>query len=190
MNTEGGRFGESREDIPAAGKTGHNVFFRPERNPMIYFAYDITMDEREMKREDNAPGAILAGNGWLANRRLVFYGGNGTIPVASPRYGERVYGVLYFVSDPVEIERVKRLRLPLPRRVTRVRTLPHNRIVFAFTFEAAPGIELIEGPVTPEYRAVLLEIARARGFPPEYIEHVESIPLLEHIPNPHITHGE
>lgn len=158
--------------------------------PMIYFTYDITMDEREMHRNDLAPGAILAGNGWLANRRLAFPGETGTSPVAMPSYGDRVYGVLYFISDPLEIERIKRARLPIPRRIIRVRTLPFNRIVFAFTFEAEPEVHLFEGGASREYRDRLADIARSRQFPPEYIEHIQSIPLLDEAPQSTIQRGE
>lgn len=157
---------------------------------MIYFTYDLTMDEREMRRKEIAPGAILAGSGWLANRRMVFFDESGTNPIAVPSYGDRLYGVLYFISDPQEIERVKRLRLPIPRRITRVRTLPFNRIVFAFTFEADPGIQLYEGPASREYLDRLLAVARSRHFPPEYIEHLESFPVMEGNPKPMVPLGE
>jgi hypothetical protein len=143
---------------------------------MIYFAYDIAMDERELRRPGVAPGAVAAGSGWLANRRLVFSGEGGRTPVAVPSYGNRVYGVLYFVSAPEEIETLKTLRSPLPRRVTRVRTLPHNRIVFAFTFEVSPGALVPEGPADPVYRDRMIETARRFEFPEDYIAYLASIP--------------
>jgi hypothetical protein len=146
---------------------------------MIYFAYDITMDEREMHRPNLAPGAVIGGSGWLAHRRLVFSGEGGKNPVAVPSYGDRVYGVLYFVSDPGEIEVLKTVRLPLPRRVTRVRTIPHSRIVFAVTFEAAPGRPVPEGPALPAYRDRMIEIARNFEFPEEYISRIASFPAPE-----------
>ena len=143
---------------------------------MIYFAYDIAMDERELHRSGIAPGAVVAGSGWLANRRLVFSGEGGRTPVAVPSYGDRVFGVLYFVSVPAEIEALKTLRSPLPRRVTRVRTLPHNRIVFAVTFEAAPDTLVPEGPAKPAYRDRMIEAARRFEFPEDYIARLASIP--------------
>lgn len=143
---------------------------------MIYFSYDITMDEREMRRPGHAPGAVAAGSGWLANRRLVFSGEGGRTPVAVPSYGDRVYGVLYFVADPEETEALKTIRSPLPRRVTRVRTLPHNRIVFAVTFEAAPDTLVPEGPADPAYRDRMIEAARRFEFPADYVSHLVSLP--------------
>lgn len=156
---------------------------------MIYFAYDAAMDEREMMREDIAPGAILAGNGWLANRRLIFFDESGVNPIATPSFGDRLYGVLYFISDPREIERVKRLRWPISRRITRVRTIPYNRIVFAFTFEAEPEVRLYEGPASREYPDRLLDIARIRRFPEEYIEYLQSLPVLNESPHSAIQPG-
>ncbi len=147
---------------------------------MIYFSYDITMDEGEITKPEIAPGAVLAGNGYLINRRLMFAGESGKNPVAAPSYNDRVFGALYFVSNPAEIEALKRLRLPLPRRVTRVRTLPHHRIVFAVTFEAQPEADLHEGKADHEYRDRLVEIARTRGFPREYIEFLELLPVQEY----------
>jgi hypothetical protein len=151
----------------------------PEGLTMIYFTYDITMEEREIKKPGIAPGAILAGNGYLLNRRLVFSGESGKNPVAAPSYGDRVYGVLYFISDPAEIEALKLLRSPLPRRVTRVRTLPHHRIIFAVTFEAEPDAPLFEGMADREYRDQLVAIARARQFPHEYIDFLELFPTYD-----------
>lgn len=146
---------------------------------MIYFTYDITMEEREIKKPGIAPGAILAGNGYLLNRRLVFSGESGKNPVAVPSYGDRVYGVLYFISDPDEIDALKRFRSPLPRRVTRVRTLPHHRIIFAVTFEAEPDVQLFEGLADREYHDRMVEIARARQFPHEYIDFLEMFPVQD-----------
>lgn len=155
---------------------------------MIYFAYDLTMDERVIHQPDIAPGAILAGNGYLLNRRLVFSGESGTVPVAVPSYGDRVYGVLYFVSNPAEIDALRQLRFPLPRRVTRVRTLPHHRIVFAVTFEAEPDVRLYEGEADREYRDRMVGIARTRDFPREYIEFLETFPA--HLEPSAVLHGE
>lgn len=146
---------------------------------MIYFTYDHTMDEREMRRDATVPGAVLAADGWLANRKLIFFDETGVNPVAIPSYGDRVYGVLYFISDPSEIERVKRLREPISSRITRVRTLPFNRIVFAFTFEAEPGVRLYEGPAEKACLDRLLDIARSRRFPKEYIEYLQSLPCFD-----------
>ena len=149
---------------------------------MIYFAYDITMDEHELRRPGLAPGAVIAGSGWLAHRKLVFSGEGGKCPVAVPSYGDRVFGVLSFISAPEEIAALMTARAPLPRRVTRVRTLPHNRIVFAVTFEAAPGMLIPEGPALPAYRDRMIEIARRYGFPEEYISRIASIPSPEGFP--------
>jgi hypothetical protein len=142
---------------------------------LIYFAYDIDMDERELHRHGRAPGAVAAGSGWLANRRLVFSGEGGRCPVAVPSYGDRVYGVLYFAAAPEEIEALKTLRSPLSRRVTRVRTLPHNHIVFAVTFEAPPGMFVPEGPADQVYRDRMIEAAQRFEFPEEYISYLASI---------------
>ncbi len=156
---------------------GSRIPWDARTNLMIYFAYDITMDEEEIHKEDIAPGAVLAGNGYLLNRRLVFAGESGTNPVAVPSYGDRVYGVLYFVSNPDEIGALKRFRYPLPRRITRVRTLPHHRIVFAVTFEADPEAELYEDMARRDYLDRLTAIAKAREFPEDYIEFLENFPV-------------
>jgi hypothetical protein len=143
---------------------------------MIYFAYDIAMDERELKRPGLAPCAIVAGTGWLANRKLVFSGEGGRMPVAMPSYGDKVYGVLFFITDPGEIARIAALRSPLPRRVTRVRTLPSNRIVFAVTFEPSPDKAVFEGPADPGYLNSMVETARRYEFPDSYVTHLLSLP--------------
>jgi len=137
------------------------------------------MDEREIKKPGIAPEAILAGNGFLFNRRLVFAGESGICPVAVPSYGDRVYGALYFISNPVEVKALKSLRHPLPCRVTRVRSLPYHRIVFAVTFEAAPDVQLYEGPAAREYRDRMAMIARERDLPREYISFLEMFPTMD-----------
>ncbi len=141
---------------------------------MIYFAYDISMDENELHR--HAPGAVVAGTGWLLNRRLVFAGEGGRRPLAVPSYGDRVYGVLSFAAEPSDEAALLGQRAPLPRRVTRVRALPRNRIVFAVTYEAEPGMMVPKGPADPFYRDRMLEIARRLEFPDEYIASIASIP--------------
>jgi hypothetical protein len=141
---------------------------------MIYFAYDIVMDEGELHR--HAPGAVVAGTGWLLNRRLVFAGEGGKHPLAVPSYGDRVYGVLSFASEPGDEAALLALRAPIPMRITRVRTIPLNRIVFAVTFEAESGMAVPKGPADPFYRDRMVEIARRMEFPSEYIDILASIP--------------
>ncbi len=149
---------------------------------MIYFAYDIAMDEEELHR--HAPGAVVAGTGWLLNRRLVFAGEGGRRPLAVPSYGDRVYGVLSFASEPGDEAALLMLRAPLPKRVTRVRTLPMNRIVFAVTFEAEPGMMVPNGPADPFYRDRMIEIASRMEFPAEYIDSLASIPTPDETVRP------
>ena len=149
---------------------------------MLYFAYGTNMDSVEMTRDEKCPGALFAGTGYLINRRLVINKKSrkrGLAANIESSYGDKVYGVVYDITDENEWGNLDKTESGYIRVNASVRMFPDRHIESAVTYEAVPEYIVSEGPTLKEYRDMLVKGAREHNLPDEYVEFLESLSVNE-----------
>lgn len=149
---------------------------------MLYFAYGSNMDSVEIARNEKCPGALFAGTGYLINRRLVINKKSlkrGLATNIESSYGDKVYGVIYDITDEAEWKNLDKTESGYIRMNASVRMLPDRHIESAVTYEAAPEFIVSEGPTLKVYRDRLVKGAREHNLPDEYVKFLESLAVNE-----------
>ena len=145
---------------------------------MIYFAYDITMDPQVLAAEAGCRGAVYIGIGYLADRRLVFDREDvlwPRVPSIIESYGDRVFGVVYGLSDRSAIRRLKKFEKHTSLVEVRVRLHTSTIIVNARAFKTMCDFALPEAPVCRHYRDMLIRAALYHELPLDYINTLQEI---------------
>lgn len=152
---------------------------------MLYFAYGVNLDAAQMRLK--CPEARHVGKARLDDYRFCFpiwsrIRQSGLISV-EPAVGERVWGVLYELSE-VEFGRLDTREGYDPKRspsrnsfvrVTVKVARGQGKVSDAETYVARPGIEA--RLPTADYVAYLVNLAAARGLPPEYQARLNAVPV-------------
>jgi len=149
---------------------------------MLYFAYGSNMNSAEMTRDEKCPGALFAGTGYLINRRLVINKKSRKRGIAAnieSSYGEKVYGVIYDITDEDEWINLDKTESGYIRVNANVRMFPDRHIESAITYEAAPDYIVSEGATLKVYRDMLVKGAHEHNLPDEYVEFLESLAVNE-----------
>lgn len=142
-----------------------------------YFAYGSNMSEARFREHGRCPTAKTLSKAWADGWRLVFDKQSstwkGTAANLRPDPEDVVWGVLYDISSPSEIERLRRGESGYAARDVGV-TSPSGEREVATTFLAAQGVE---HPPTAAYLDCMIQGAQQHGLPPEYVARLRSIPV-------------
>ena len=146
---------------------------------MRYFAYGSNMSEARFREPRRCPTARTLGKAKADGWRLVFdkqsITWNGTAANLRPDLGDFVWGVLYYISSPAEIEGLRRGEKGYSAKDIGVASAPGEHEV-ATAFVAAQGVE--HSP-TAAYLDCMIEGAQGHGLPLEYVTRLTSISVAQ-----------
>ncbi|MBN1528348.1 MAG: gamma-glutamylcyclotransferase [Thermoleophilaceae bacterium] len=116
--------------------------------------------------------AVLPDHRLELNRRSIRWGG-GVVDVV-PALGERVWGALYEVDEPLMAALDRKEGAGLAYRRVRVEVERGGERLAAQTYEVIDK-ERDAPPATPDYAALVLAGARERGLPAEWLAVLDSV---------------
>lgn len=142
----------------------------------LYAAYGSNMDPAQMA--ERCPHSPQAGTGWLDGWRLTFGGADigwdGALATVVEEAGQRVFVVLYEVSDSDEqaLDRWDGATLGYYRKLrVRVATLDGDAVAWLYVLNDYEG-----GLPSAHYLGIMADAAEAAGAPEDYVTWLRTRP--------------
>ena len=142
----------------------------------IYAAYGSNMDPAQMA--ERCPHSPMRGSGWLEGWRLAFggedIGWEGAMATVVEESGQRVFVVLYDLSDPDEqaLDQWDGVSLGFYRKAkVRVETTDGDVLAWLYVLNAYEG-----GLPAARYLGIMADAAESVGAPADYVKTLRERP--------------